>query len=370
MREIDQLSFDNKGQYIGEVLQGKANGEGILNLNDGRIFKGEWKNNSLHGKGTFIRADGSKYLGQWEEGQFNHGTFYSKNGDKYIGEFNKFEKSGLGACFYSDGLIYTGYWSENRFHGRGVLKKSQTQTNGTWVCGEIDPHKDIFQSGFNNAWTIPREFEKKYYTPVFGPDSYACLYLSKELQKEFLTSDLLNSLKQNVFVQISDSIGNSQFNNNSNLNSETQSITSKRMVAFELIKEANAFKEKNEFLTAINLYSKSLKLYPSSQAYWGRGSSKSLKGDYLSAQEDFDNGTKWHNIEKNSRNNSPEVRYQDEEESVKNKKFLVLLLNKWEILENDLDSLDITTKISPEELLDFYGIDRNLIFKLDNQSNF
>ena len=43
--------------------------------------------------------------------------------------------------------------------------------------------KPSFKSGFNNAWTIPREFQNKYYVPVFGPDSYACLYLSKELQK-------------------------------------------------------------------------------------------------------------------------------------------------------------------------------------------
>jgi len=32
---------------------------------DGRKYEGEWRNNKMHGKGTFVWADGRKYIGEY-----------------------------------------------------------------------------------------------------------------------------------------------------------------------------------------------------------------------------------------------------------------------------------------------------------------
>ena len=48
MKEIDLISLDRNAEYIGEVLQDKANGEGVLILENGPPFEGEWNIGHLH----------------------------------------------------------------------------------------------------------------------------------------------------------------------------------------------------------------------------------------------------------------------------------------------------------------------------------
>ena len=41
-------------------------------------------------KGTYIYANGDKYVGEWKEHKyFGKGTYFYSNGDKYIGEWKK-----------------------------------------------------------------------------------------------------------------------------------------------------------------------------------------------------------------------------------------------------------------------------------------
>ena len=58
----------------------------------------------MHGNGTFIYADGKKYIGEWEQNQMHgEGTFYWPNGTaEFQGEFNKGKYHGKGKLIKND----------------------------------------------------------------------------------------------------------------------------------------------------------------------------------------------------------------------------------------------------------------------------
>ena len=83
-------------EYIGEMNEGWADGNGTLNSKEGVTYSGGWKKSKQHGKGTFKKNDGSSYQGDWKNGlPHGWGTFTDSNGKILTGEWEKGEfKSG------------------------------------------------------------------------------------------------------------------------------------------------------------------------------------------------------------------------------------------------------------------------------------
>ena len=107
-------------KFVGEIKNGKQNGEGTQTYPDGRKYVGEWKNGEYHGQGTFTSPDGKKYDGEWKDGTYHgHGTYtFGKGkweGDKYIGEYKNGKKDGQGTYTFSDGRKYVGEFREGTF---------------------------------------------------------------------------------------------------------------------------------------------------------------------------------------------------------------------------------------------------------------
>ena len=48
-------------------MKGIKEAHGVMNYFDGRKYEGEWKNDLMHGKGTFVWPDGRKYVGHYEK---------------------------------------------------------------------------------------------------------------------------------------------------------------------------------------------------------------------------------------------------------------------------------------------------------------
>ena len=61
--------------------------------NDGDTYEGEWKNNKLHGQGTYTFASGDKYVGNYKDGKFH----------------------GQGTYTWSDGRRETGFYMNNEY---------------------------------------------------------------------------------------------------------------------------------------------------------------------------------------------------------------------------------------------------------------
>src|SRR6516225_9637527 len=50
-------------KYVGEVRDGKYNGQGTYSGPDGRVYVDEWKDGTWNGRGTLTFPDGAKYVG-------------------------------------------------------------------------------------------------------------------------------------------------------------------------------------------------------------------------------------------------------------------------------------------------------------------
>jgi len=73
-------------------------------------------NGLRHGKGVYTQANtGSVYEGEFREDRMHgRGTFSWPNGVKYVGEFSEGEKSGRGKETHSDGHVIEGEWKRGR----------------------------------------------------------------------------------------------------------------------------------------------------------------------------------------------------------------------------------------------------------------
>ena len=112
--------------YEGEFLNGKRDGEGILNYTSeseyyGNSYKGQFLNDKYHGQGTYTYKLGDYYEGNFRMGMFDgFGIFYYKSGD-------------------DNGDVYEGYWQSGREHGPGVYTFANGVTmEDDWVDGDVE----------------------------------------------------------------------------------------------------------------------------------------------------------------------------------------------------------------------------------------
>ena len=78
------------GKYVGEINNGKPNGQGIESYSDGEEYVGEWKNGKKQGLGIYNWNNGQKYVGEWKNGEKDGlGILSFPDGRKIIGEYRK-----------------------------------------------------------------------------------------------------------------------------------------------------------------------------------------------------------------------------------------------------------------------------------------
>ena len=115
------------------------NGYGTYVWADGDKYVGDWVDGGREGKGTMYYSDGSKYVGDFVDGYgTGHGTYTMANGDKYTGEHLEFFFTGKGTMVYADGGVYVGEWLDDDRHGHGKM----THADGTIEEGQWED--DVF----------------------------------------------------------------------------------------------------------------------------------------------------------------------------------------------------------------------------------
>jgi len=125
-------------KFVGEIKNGKQNGEGTQTYPDGRKYVGEFKNGLLNGQGTFTSPDGRKYVGEFKEGKRNgQGTQTSPDGGKYVGEWKNGEMSGQGTKTWSNGEKYVGEWKDDK-EWNGTTYEIDGNIFGNWVNGKLE----------------------------------------------------------------------------------------------------------------------------------------------------------------------------------------------------------------------------------------
>ena len=130
--------FENLYKYEGSFVLGEKNGIGILEFLDGTKYEGEFKNDLYDGSGILKFSNGNKYEGQFVEGNIKgKGLFIWNDGKKYDGEYEDFMKNGFGKFYWSDNKYYEGQWLNNKQHGKGLICYEGKEIDGIFRFGKI-----------------------------------------------------------------------------------------------------------------------------------------------------------------------------------------------------------------------------------------
>ena len=123
-------------KYVGEIKDGKFNGQGTFTLPDGDKFVGEFKYGKRNGQGTYTWPSGQKFVGEYKDGKKNgQGTHTWPDGQKFVGEFKDGKKNGQGTHTWPSGEKFVGEYKDGEKNGQGTH---------TWPSGvkEVAVYKD------------------------------------------------------------------------------------------------------------------------------------------------------------------------------------------------------------------------------------
>lgn len=145
-----------KNFYINDdyvVIDGRAS----LSLNNVPIElkPGCISGNCYGGKGTYVFANGEKYVGDFKNGQYDgFGEITFVNGQKYIGEWKNGLQNGQGTYTWPDGQKYVGEFKDGYQNGYGTTTYSNGQTvKGNYLNGNLIKSA-VSDNNYNNASNI------------------------------------------------------------------------------------------------------------------------------------------------------------------------------------------------------------------------
>ena len=101
---IEQELILPNGKYVGQVVNGKAEGKGFMHYSNGNRYEGYFINNIREGKGIFYLNNGDRYEGDFKNDKAEgKEIYYYKSGDRYEGNQRNNKKEGKGIYYYKNG---------------------------------------------------------------------------------------------------------------------------------------------------------------------------------------------------------------------------------------------------------------------------
>ena len=117
---VGYLTFTNEEgtriDYVGEIEEDKAFGQGVGLYQNGNRYEGEWKNNQRHGEGLFVWPDGESYQGEFrQDKRQGKGTYHWPNGESFTGSWANDQRNGPGTFYDEEGNpMVSGIWKKNK----------------------------------------------------------------------------------------------------------------------------------------------------------------------------------------------------------------------------------------------------------------
>ena len=134
--------------YKGSYKNGLFDGTGELVWSNGDFYRGEFKNGLKHGEGKEVFVSGTIYEGEFVNGyQQGKGKVKYNNGESYVGEFKQNEFDGNGKYLTHDGIVYAGEFKQSRMSGKGTIRYA----SGAFYQGEVRDWKMHGQGVYSTA---------------------------------------------------------------------------------------------------------------------------------------------------------------------------------------------------------------------------
>ncbi|KAJ5069275.1 phosphatidylinositol-4-phosphate 5-kinase related [Anaeramoeba ignava] len=130
--ESEMVDVD-QNHFIGFLVDGKKDGDGKFSDVSGAFYQGEFKNNMFHGKGNVSYSDGSQFNGTFQDHSRNgFGKFIQNDTFIYEGDWENDLRKGKGKQVYQNGDIYEGEWLDDLRHGKGKFQSGIAFYEGDW----------------------------------------------------------------------------------------------------------------------------------------------------------------------------------------------------------------------------------------------
>lgn len=164
----DAMSTDG-GRYYGPMVDGRFQGKGRLEWDNGDVYEGEFAEGRFSGKGRVKYVGLGDYEGEFRDGRSHgKGRFKFLTGDVYTGEFREGLYSGKGRIVYGNGSWYEGDFALGAMHGKGhFFEKKGSEYKGGFEHGRYSgegeatlPDGGRYRGGFANGyWNGKGRFE-------------------------------------------------------------------------------------------------------------------------------------------------------------------------------------------------------------------
>lgn len=160
--------FSNGTRYIGDFQEGRAHGKGIIYFNNGNKYIGYWKNDFREGQGRYVFIEGHEYRGGFKQNQFyGKGVMSYANGDQYVGLFRNNQPNGQGKYTFKDGERYEGNFKNGRFTGAGTMYyEDGSKFIGYWSNNKKHGSGTLYSNNgkvFSGEWAFGEMQEQEIY---------------------------------------------------------------------------------------------------------------------------------------------------------------------------------------------------------------
>jgi len=115
----------------------ELNCQGTKKFEDGRTYTGTFRLGEPNGSGKMVWTDGTRFEGEWKDGEMKNGAMLFTNGDEYLGEFSGGTMNGKGSVIKANGDSFTGEWKDGLETGPGTLTRIDgSKFHGTFKDGK------------------------------------------------------------------------------------------------------------------------------------------------------------------------------------------------------------------------------------------
>ena len=223
LKIYNQKDIKNTKIYQGDLNKfGQRHGIGKF-ITSNCVLIGMWKEDKFCGWGRESRCNGDVFEGRFENGLINgKGIFLNAKKTKYIGDFKNNRRWGKGKLA-TNKIIYEGDFYNNQIHGNGRIKfiKNGTEYTGTFKEGQIDGY-GIFK--WENGDKYEGEVKKGKIHGIGkfisnnGETYQAVFHKGFKVEKKIINNSLEIRRKKNNILTNEEINGSNQSSNNNNIN--------------------------------------------------------------------------------------------------------------------------------------------------------